>query len=87
MYLIRPSEIEVNAWAGLMMEDDEGSAEAWQWETFYEYMKKSETFTPPSSGLGVDFKWSSETYGTNGPMQASYPALCVWFFPTSCCTD
>jgi hypothetical protein len=41
------------------------------WAPFYEYMKNSETLTPPSAELGVDFKWSSETYGANGSMRAS----------------
>jgi choline dehydrogenase-like flavoprotein len=75
MFVVRPSEIEVNAWAELMVEADGDAAKEWEWETFYEYMKKSETFTPPAQE--VNFGWSNTTFGTSGPMQVSYPPLCV----------
>lgn len=80
MYLIRPSEVEINAWAGLMVKEDKNAAKAWEWKTFYEYMKKSETFTPPQSTLAIPFKWSNKTHGSSGPMQVSYPSMCVWVF-------
>jgi len=77
MYLVRPSEIEVNAWESLMTNEDSGAAKKWGWDQFYIAMKKSETFTPPRDDVAEigNITWSASTHGTSGPMQASYPAV------------
>lgn len=41
--MIRQSHIEQDSWAGLI--DDEAN---WGWDTLYPYLKKSETWTPPT---------------------------------------
>lgn len=80
MYLVRPSEIEVNAWAELMTNEDSEAAKKWGWDQFYPAMKKSETFTPPRAEVEQlgNISWSASTHGTSGPMQASYPAMFVF---------
>ncbi|KAF8075295.1 hypothetical protein FPV67DRAFT_627841 [Lyophyllum atratum] len=77
MYLVRPSEIEVNAWESLMTNEDSEAAKKWGWDQFYAAMKKSETFTPPRDEVAQigNITWSASSHGTNGPMQASYPAV------------
>lgn len=57
-----------------MLENMDG-AENWSWDSFYAAMKKSETFTPPSSAVGqeADITWNAADHGTGGPIQASYP--------------
>ncbi|KAG6909527.1 hypothetical protein DXG01_017084 [Tephrocybe rancida] len=79
MYLVRPSEIEVNAWRSLIEVEDSESAKIWGWEEFYSAMKKSETFTPPSGDVEQvgNISWSALTHGSSGPMQASYPGMSV----------
>ncbi|KAF9456272.1 mala s 12 allergen [Collybia nuda] len=79
MYLVRPSETEVNEWEGLMSGEDSEAAKPWGWDQFYESMKRSETFTPPlpdtETGGNGNLTWSASTHGTSGPMQVSYPAF------------
>ncbi|KAF5379451.1 hypothetical protein D9615_006578 [Tricholomella constricta] len=79
MYLVRPSEIEVNAWESLMANEDAEAAKKWGWDEFYPAMKKTETFTPPSDEVAQigNITWSAATHGTSGPMQVSYPGMCV----------
>ncbi|KAI0348729.1 hypothetical protein OH77DRAFT_1382974, partial [Trametes cingulata] len=48
MYTVRPSKIEVDAWAGLI--GGEGSSK-WNWDALFANMKDSETFTPPSDEI------------------------------------
>ncbi|KAG5651441.1 hypothetical protein H0H81_008645 [Sphagnurus paluster] len=77
MYLVRPSAIEIDAWASLMESEDKDAAMKWSWDQFYPAMKKSETFTPPRDDVAQigNISWSAATHGTSGPMQASYPAF------------
>lgn len=77
MYLVRPSAIEIDAWASLMESEDKDAAMKWSWDQFYPAMKKSETFTPPRDDVAQigNISWSAAAHGTSGPMQASYPAF------------
>lgn len=82
MYLVRPSETEVNAWEALIAGEDSEAAKPWGWTRFYESMKSSETFTPPlpdeETGGNGNITFSASTHGASGPMQVSYPALYVF---------
>jgi len=70
MYLVRPSEIEVNAWASMI---ENGSM--WNWDNMYAAMKKSETYTPPAVNVQSTAKieYSNSSHGFSGPLHASYP--------------
>ncbi|KAL0952057.1 hypothetical protein HGRIS_008695 [Hohenbuehelia grisea] len=75
MYLVRPSQVEVDAWSGLIAEDDSSAASAWSWSSLHEAMQKSEVFTPPSDeikNLG-GIRYDASKYGTSGPLHHSYP--------------
>ncbi|GLB41482.1 putative alcohol oxidase [Lyophyllum shimeji] len=60
-----------------MTNDDSAAAKKWGWDQFYIAMKKSETFTPPRDEVAEigNITWSASTHGTQGPMDASYPAI------------
>jgi len=79
MYVVRPSKIEVDAWAALLAGNgfDSNSANRWNWDTLYRYMKKAEHFTPPTqAALSVaNVKYDENSYGKSGPLQISYPAM------------
>ncbi|TFK66159.1 GMC oxidoreductase [Pluteus cervinus] len=79
MYLVRPSEVEVNAWQNLIAPTDSQAAAAWSWPEFFQATKKVETFTPPTpdvqSAAGIQFNQDSQ--GTQGPMHASYPGFMI----------
>lgn len=47
----------------------------WNWNSLLTYFKKSTTFTPPLTSNVQDFGITYDTsfYGTNGPVQASFP--------------
>jgi choline dehydrogenase-like flavoprotein len=47
----------------------------WNWDSLLPYFKKSTTFTPPLASNVQDFgiTYDASYYGTNGPIQASYP--------------
>jgi choline dehydrogenase-like flavoprotein len=47
----------------------------WNWNSMLYYFKKSTTFTPPSAENVRDFgiTYDASYYGTNGPVQASFP--------------
>ncbi len=72
LYLVRPSTLEVNAWTQLA---GDNTSTYWGWDNFFEAMKKSEHFTPPSqeiqSAAGIQFV--AENHGYNGPLDYSYP--------------
>ncbi|KAK1232535.1 hypothetical protein PQX77_004328 [Marasmius sp. AFHP31] len=70
MYMVRPSKIEVDAWADLS-----GDASRWNWDSLYAAMKKSESFTPPNNDLRAIAKpqWDESSHGTDGPIHTSYP--------------
>ncbi|KAI0941000.1 hypothetical protein AcV7_003223 [Taiwanofungus camphoratus] len=70
MYLVRPSALEVNAWAGMI---DGGSQ--WNWDTLFAAMKKSEDFTPPSPQIQAEgnILYSNASHGFSGPLHSTYP--------------
>lgn len=77
MYLTRPSEIEINAWQDMLGDMD--GAENWSWNNMYAAMKKSQTFTPPSSEIATQaaITWDTASQGTDGPISVSYPGFMV----------
>jgi choline dehydrogenase len=77
MYFVRPSEVEVDAWKDMIAPDDASSAEVWGWSSFFQAMKKSETFTPPKPDIQAmaNINFQADSMGTNGPMHVSYPGL------------
>jgi choline dehydrogenase len=71
--MIRPSEIEINAWQEMLGNMD--GAENWSWDSLYAAMQKSETYTPPDSAVVEEaaITWEASNHGTNGPIHMSYP--------------
>jgi len=68
---VRPSSLEVNTWAQLA--GTNGSA--WNWDSMFAAMKKSETFSPPTTEIAANFEiaYNADNHGTEGPLQYSYP--------------
>lgn len=77
MYLVRPSEIELDAWSGMIASQDDASAAAWNWNWMYAAMKKTETFHAPSDKIKAtgDIKYDVSAHGTDGPLHYGYPGL------------
>jgi choline dehydrogenase len=78
LYLVRPSKLEYDTWASLMDSQDGGAgSNAWNWDSQFAAMKKSETFTPPTSDVQktANILYSESNHGSNGPLHASYPGL------------
>lgn len=76
LYLVRPSQIEYDAWAGLMKSQDNGvDANAWSWDGHFPFMKKSETYSPPVQAVQsvLNVEYNLDSHGSNGPLHASYP--------------
>ncbi|KAJ7576814.1 GMC oxidoreductase [Mycena floridula] len=81
MFLVRPSEIEMNAMRDLIAPNDQAAAEAiWGWSSFKAAMDKSETFTAPIASVQSqdDVEYNAASRGNSGPLHSSYPA---WSFP------
>ncbi|ESK93764.1 gmc oxidoreductase [Moniliophthora roreri MCA 2997] len=74
MYLVRPSEIEVNAWQS-MVSDGSNAASSWSWDEFYAAMKKTESFDPPSDDIAKEagIQYDASLHGTGGPIHWGYP--------------
>lgn len=74
LYLVRPSSLEVNAWAGLA---GPNGTEYWGWDSLFAAMKKSEVFTPPADEIAKEFdiRYNTESHGTSGPVHYSYPGF------------
>ncbi|KAI5453685.1 hypothetical protein NCC49_005505 [Naganishia albida] len=72
LYLVRPSSLEVNAWAQLA---GPNGTEFWGWDSLFAAMKKSEKFTPPSDEIAkqFDIQYNPDSHGTDGPLSYSYP--------------
>lgn len=64
----RASAADYDAWASL------GNS-GWDWDSLLPYFKKSTTFTPPTASNVQEFgtTYDASYYGTNGPIQASFP--------------
>ena len=76
LFLVRPSKVEYDAWSELMQSQDNGAgAKAWSWDKHYPFMKKGETFNPPSSDIqsAANIAFNQDSHGNNGPIHASYP--------------
>jgi choline dehydrogenase len=75
LYLTRPGEAEIEAWNG-MLAGVEGQ-DNWTWDTMFAAMKKSQTFTAPSSAIASQaaITWNTASQGTDGPISASYPGM------------
>ncbi|KAJ4989715.1 GMC oxidoreductase [Stagonosporopsis vannaccii] len=63
----RASAADYNAWERL-------GNPGWGWYGLLPYFKKSTTFTPPKfTGEEFNITYDASAYGTNGPLQASFP--------------
>jgi len=59
-----------------MQSQDNGvGAKAWSWDRHYPFMKKAETFVPPSSDIQTtgNIAFNQDSHGNNGPIHSSYP--------------
>lgn len=74
MYMIRPHEIEVNAWHDLI--SSQLDADSWSWDSLFGAMKKGETFTPPTDAVveTAGIQWNADSHGTGGAVHQTYPA-------------
>ncbi|CAL1700471.1 unnamed protein product [Somion occarium] len=72
MYSVRPSKIEVDAWAGMIPGGDD-----WNWNSLFAAMKKSETFTEPSAEIKTEgaIMYDKSSHGFDGPLHSSYPGF------------
>ncbi|KAL1734807.1 GMC oxidoreductase [Schizophyllum commune] len=75
MYMVRPSEVEINAWHDIVAEDDEDGAQYWTWDALHKAMNKAETYSPPSSDIAslARIDDDSSVHGSDGPLHVSYP--------------
>ncbi|KAF4611180.1 hypothetical protein D9613_007287 [Agrocybe pediades] len=72
MYYVRPSKTEVDAWSSLISPN---SASSWSWDPFFDALKATETFTPPSDDVVAvaGMKWDASSHGTSGRLRTTYP--------------
>ncbi|KAF9450698.1 GMC oxidoreductase [Macrolepiota fuliginosa MF-IS2] len=77
MYLIRPNEIEVDAWHDMI--SSQPNADQWSWDSLFATMKDSEAFTPPTDAAvqTAGMQWNSASHGTSGTVHHTYPAYMV----------
>jgi choline dehydrogenase len=75
MYIVRPSQVEVDAWAKLG-----NASDTLGWDKVYAGMKKSEIFSPPSDDIAStgNIQWDASSHGTSGAVHASWPG---WMHP------
>ncbi|KAG9003645.1 hypothetical protein FRB90_011141 [Tulasnella sp. 427] len=80
MYMVRPSAVELNAMEKLLGSMD--GATAWGWDSMFTAMKKSETFTPPSSDIQSEGSIVSNaaSHGTIGPIHTTYAGFILPIF-------
>lgn len=82
LYMIRPNQIEVDAWADLV--NTTTAKSKWGWDNLVKYMKKSETFTPPrhsivstlnsEAGQGANvLQYNADSRGSQGPIHVTWP--------------
>lgn len=76
MYLVRPAQVEVDAWSSLIAPNDKTAAETWNWSNFFTALKNIETFTPPLPDVQsvAGMKYDAASHGTTGKVHATYPA-------------
>lgn len=72
MYQVRPSKLEVDAWAGLI-----DGGDLWNWDSLFGVMQDSETFTPPTDEVKnlAKIQYNAAYHGSKGPIHVSYPGL------------
>ncbi|BGP30484.1 hypothetical protein JCM10296v2_002239 [Rhodotorula toruloides] len=72
LYMIRQSAIEQDSWGSLV-----GDPDGWGWDTMYPYLKKSETWTPPSDYYvsSAHMVLNESLHGLDGPVHYSYPGI------------
>lgn len=70
LYAVRPSKLEVDAWAAMIPGGD-----LWNWNSLFANMKKSENFTAPSQEIQQEgnIMYAASSHGTSGPVHVSYP--------------
>jgi len=75
LYSVRPSQIELDAWASLSAPGDDSAQGKWGWQTMLAAMKKSETFVPPSPNVQqtAGIEYDSSSHGSSGPLYSSFP--------------
>ncbi|KZO92838.1 GMC oxidoreductase [Calocera viscosa TUFC12733] len=77
MYMVRPSQLEFDSWAGLQA----GAAGAtdWAWDAIFPMMRKSENFTAPSAAISDEgaIQYNIASHGTTGPVHSSFPGFLV----------
>ena len=72
LYVVRPSQVEVDTWASLVEGGDQ-----WSWDAMFAAMKASEAFSPPTSTVQntADIVFNAASHGTAGNLHVSYPGL------------
>ncbi|KIY67011.1 GMC oxidoreductase [Cylindrobasidium torrendii FP15055 ss-10] len=72
MFFVRPAEAEITAWHELLGDMD--GADRWTWDTLFDAMKETETFTPPSDGAAeaVNLTFTPDFHGEDGPLQVTF---------------
>ncbi|KAI3604472.1 gmc oxidoreductase [Moniliophthora roreri] len=73
MYMVRPPQIEVDAWANLMAGESDAASQ-WNWNSLFAAMKKSETFHPPDEQARqlAQIQYDAGSHGEDGPIQVAY---------------
>ena len=72
MYQVRPSKLEVDAWASMI-----DGGDLWNWDSLFNAMQDSETFTQPTDDVKSEAQilYNASSRGSTGPIHVSYPGL------------
>ena len=75
MYIVRPSQIELDAWPALSAPGDDTAASKWGWTAMLAAMRKSESFVPPSPEIqhAAVIEYKASSHGTSGPVYSTFP--------------
>lgn len=75
MYSVRPSQIELDAWASLSAPGDDSAKSKWGWQAMLAAMKKNEIFVPPSTSVqqAANIEYNVSSHGSSGPVYNSFP--------------
>jgi len=75
MYIVRPSQVELDAWPALSAPGDDAASSKWGWPAMLAALKKSETFVPPSPEIqhAAVIEYNASSYGTSGPVYSTFP--------------
>lgn len=79
MYSVRPSQIELDAWASLSAPGDDNAKSKWGWQAMLAAMKKNEIFVPPSTSIqqAANIEYDVSSHGSSGPVYNSFPGYMV----------